>query len=306
MAEQKFRVGDQASQGLFLRSEPVVRENTKIAVLPMGYSVTKKSEATVPGWWKVSTVIDGINVEGFVNSRFLIPDTSFVPPPPANGLSPVHLNTSANVIRGNKSRLAYPLNEPGQKTRNLSATPAIKAGELTAIVDWLDVENSARYLPTSQNTYCNIYAYDYCYLAGVYLPRVWWMPSAIVLLEHGESVSPVYGQTVQELNANALFNWLKDYGVRFGWNRTFDLTQMQNAANAGQVVIICGQNKIPNRSGHICPVVPETSSATAKRNGLVVTNPLQSQAGRNNLKYFTRNWWPSATFRDFGFWINAS
>lgn len=305
MAEQKFKVSDQAPQGLFLRSEPVVRDNTRIALLPMGHLVTKKGDSAVPNWWAVSTVLDGVGVEGFVNSKFLVPNADFVPPMPVSGISPVHLSTSSDTVRGNKSRLAYPLNEPGQKTRNPSATGTIKAGELTAIVDWLDVENMARYSRTPKNTYCNIYAYDYCYLAGVYLPRVWWTPPSITKLKQGQSVSPIYGQTVHELNANSLFNWLRDYGTKFGWNRTFDLTQMQNAANDGQVVIICAQNKIPNRSGHICPVVPETASATAKRNGQIVTTPLQSQAGADNKKYFTRNWWLSATFRDFGFWINT-
>lgn len=306
MAQQKFRVSDKAPQGLFLRSEPVVKASTKIAVLPMGQSVTKKAVAAVPNWWEVSTTIDGAGVDGFLNSTFLVPDAAFVPPQTLSSVSPVHLSTNANVARGNKSRLAYPLNEVGQKTRNPSATGAIKAGELTAIVSWLDVERKARYAPNSQHTYCNIYAYDFCYLASVYLPRVWWLPSAIERLKQGKAVSPIYGQTVSELNANSLFNWLKDYGPTFGWNRTFDLTQMQNAANDGQVVIICAHNRKPNRSGHICSVVPETASKKATRSGVTVTHLLQSQAGRSNIKYFTRSWWLSDTFRDFGFWINAS
>jgi hypothetical protein len=306
MAQQKFRVSDKAPQGLFLRSEPVAKDSTKIAVLPMGHSVTKKATSAVANWWEVSTTIDGASVDGFLNSTFLVPDAAFTPPPPVSTIAPVHLPTSASVARGNKARLAYPLNETGQKTRNTSAAAAVKAGELTAIVNWLDVERKARYGPTSQHTYCNIYAYDYCYLARVFLPRVWWLQSAIDKLKQGKAVSPIYGQTVSELNANSLFNWLKDYGPTFGWNRTFDLTQMQNAANGGQVVIICAQNRKPNRSGHICPVVPETASKKATRSGVTVTHPLQSQAGRSNIKYFNRNWWPSATFRDFGFWINAS
>lgn len=208
--------------------------------------------------------------------------------------------------RGNTNGRAFFLNEPGQKTRNLTATAAVKATKLTAIVDWLDVENQPRYEPTTVNTFCNIYAYDYCFLSGVYLPRVWWTRSALLKLENGVPVSPVYGQTVSELNANSLFNWLKEYGGVFGWNRTFDMTQMQNAANDGLVVIICAQNRLLNRSGHICPVVPETPTMAARRNGITVTAPLQSQSGRTNLKYFTRTWWTADTFREFGFWINAS
>lgn len=305
MAQQLFRISDKAPQGLNLRSAPVVKDSTKLAVLPMGHPVTKLAEADVAPWWKVSTTLDGTRVEGFLNSTFLIPDTAFIPPTSLTSIAPVHLSTNQRVVRGSTERRAFSLNETGQKTRTPTASPTVRAEELTQIINWLDVENQERYEPTSVNTFCNIYAYDYCFLAGVYLPRVWWMPSALEKLEQGVPVSPIYAHTVHELNANSLYNWLKEHGPTFGWSRTFDLTQMQNAANDGLVVIICAQNRLLNRSGHICPVVPETSTMKAKRNGSMVTIPLLSQAGRNNLKYFTRNWWTADTFREFGFWINA-
>ena len=304
-AQQKFRVSDKAPQGLFLRSQPVIKDSTRKALLPMGHLVTKKAAASVPNWWEVSTTIDGASADGFVNSTFLTPDAAFVPPPPVSSVSPVHLPTSNKVARADKARLAYPLNETSQPTRSSTSAAPVKAKELTSIIKWLDVEKKARYAPTSQFTYCNIYAYDYCFLAGVYLPRVWWMASALDKLKKGKPVSPIYGHTVSELNANSLFNWLKDYGPTFGWNRTLDLTQAQNSANDGQVVIICGQNKVPNRSGHICPIVPETASQQAVRTGATVTKPLQSQAGRVNRQYMTQQWWTNGTFRDWGFWINS-
>jgi len=304
-SQQKFRVSDKAPQGLFLRSQPVVKDSTRIALLPMGHLITKKAASSVPNWWEVSTTIEGAGVDGFVNSTFLTPDAAFVPPPTVSSISPVHLSTTKKVVRNNKERLAYPLNEAGQPTRTSTAAAAVKAKELTAIIKWLDVEKKARFSPTSQFTFCNIYAYDYCYLAGVYLPRVWWFAAALDKLKAGKAVSPIYAETVGEMNANSLFNWLKEYGPTFGWNRTFDLTQAQNAANDGQVVIICGQNKVPNKSGHICPIVPETTSAKALRDGATVTKPLQSQAGRVNRQYMTQQWWTNGTFRDSGFWINA-
>ncbi len=301
---QKFRVSDRAPQGLFLRTEPVIKDSTRKALLPMGQVVTKKAASSVPNWWEVSTTIEGAGVEGFVNSTFLTPDAAFQPPPTVSSVSSVHLSTTTRVVRADKARLAFPLNEAGQPTRNSTGAAADKAKELTSIIKWLDVERKARYAPTSQHTYCNIYAYDYCYLAGVYLPRVWWLASALDKLKRGKQVSPIYAETVGELNANSLFNWLKEYGQTFGWNRTFDLTLAQNAANDGQVVIICGQNRVPNRSGHICPIVPETASQKAARDGATVTRPLQSQAGRTNRQYQTQQWWTNGTFRDWGFWIN--
>ena len=41
MSQSKFRVSEKASLGLNLRSEPVVKDGTKKAVLPMGQVVTK-------------------------------------------------------------------------------------------------------------------------------------------------------------------------------------------------------------------------------------------------------------------------
>src|SRR5262245_32754515 len=148
-AEQKFRVSKDAPQGLFLRSEPVKKDSTKIAVLPMGHQVTKKSESEIVPWWKVSTTLDGADAEGFISSKFLVPDSSFTPPPAANKVSAVHLITNAPVVRANKNRMAFALNEAGQPTRKKSDSASERAKSLTSIIKWLDVESKGRYLPTS-------------------------------------------------------------------------------------------------------------------------------------------------------------
>lgn len=304
MAQQKFRVNDKAPQGLNLREAPG-KESARKAVLPMGHVVTKKAEASVAGWWEVSTTLQGANVEGFVNSRFLTPDASFDPPQAVSSISPVHLRTSQTIKRAGR-QYAFPLNETGQPTRNSGSAPDARANQLTSIVNWLDVERKARYAPNSRHTYCNIYAYDYCYLASVYLPRVWWTSSALIKLRQGQAVQPVYGETVNEINANSLFVWLQEFGPSFGWNRTFDFTAMQQAANDGQVVVVCGQNRVPNRSGHITAIVPETNQQRASRSGATVSSPLQSQAGRSNHKYMVRAWWQMNSIKTHGCWINAT
>jgi hypothetical protein len=310
MSQPKFRVSEKAPMGLFLRSEPIVKDSTKKAVLPMGQVVIKLAESDVPNWWEVSTSIDGVSVKGFLSARFLVPDADFEGPGTQSSVSAVHLHVNTPVTRGG-TRWAFALNETGQPTRSSSA-PADKAKELGNIIKWLDVETKARYQPKTTATYCNIYGYDYCYLANVYLPRVWWTPSAIAKLKAGKAVSPIIGNTVYEIRANGLFDWLKDYGAVFGWRRTFpsanNLTELQNAANDGQVVVILAQHKIQNKSGHICAVAPETSTQKAVRSGSTVIRPLQSQAGRTNKKYWTPTaWWTNSTkYKDFGFWINAS
>jgi len=307
--EQNYRISDKAPQGLFLRSEPIAKESTKIAVLPMGQKVKKLTESSTLNWWQVSTNLQGNEIIGFLNSTFLTAAKDFVEPKTVSGISKVHLERSGGVTRANKA-WAYALKEAGQPTRKLTASVNEKTKSLTDIIKWLDVEKAShlRYQPISTATYCNIYAYDFCYLAGVYLPRVWWMPQALIDLAAGKKVTPIYGETVHEMNANSLFRWLKNFGPTFGWNRTASIDEMQTAANNGQVVVICAENKTPNRSGHIVMVVPETNSNKAERTGGVVVNPLQSQAGRTNHKYRTDLWWIrlASTFREHGFWINAS
>jgi hypothetical protein len=307
MAQENFKVGNNAPSGLFLRSEPVVTEATKIGILPMGHKVKKLAESSTPGWWEVSTTLDGGNMTGFINSTFLTPTADFVPPESVSGIKSVHLTRTASVARSNKA-FAFALNENGQPRRDPNASAANKAAKLTEIVEWLDVANTnhLRYKRLPNATYCNIYAYDYCFLARVYLPRVWWTSRALIDLRAGRNVVPIYGETVHELNANSLLMWLKEFGTDFGWRRTASLDEIQTAANSGQAVVISAQNRIPNRSGHICAVVPETASHKAVRSGGQVIRPLQSQAGATNFKYRTERWWINlaSTFREHGFWIN--
>jgi hypothetical protein len=233
----------------------------------------------------------------------------FAAPEEVKGISPVHLHRTSPVTRKNTA-WAFALNEAGQPTRNLTDSAANKAKSLTEMVKWLDVENPnhLRYQRLPSSTFCNIYAYDYCFLGGVFLPRVWWTGSSLIELATGKKVAPVYNKTVHELNANSLFNWLKEFGATFGWKRTASLDEMQNAANNGKIALICAANKIANKSGHIVAVVPETNSQKAERNGGIVVKPLQSQAGGTNHQYQTDLWWVrlASTFREHGFWINTA
>jgi len=190
---------------------------------------------------------------------------------------------------------AYPLGEPDRPSRKVGT-----AEELLAIVRYLDVERSARYQRAGTQTYCNIYACDYCHLAGAYLPRVWWRDPARDL--------PVkYGETVLELNANALHGWLDEFGDRFGWARAGSLDHLQAAANAGHEAVICARRKILKHPGHIAVVVPESAPHVAERDGGGVHVPLQSQAGRSNVCFSCRpgRWWEGAQFQAYGFWIHA-
>jgi len=220
-----------------------------------------------------------------------------------NPILAVHLaeNTSG-ARRSLTTGRAYPLGELDRPTR-ASAT----AAELERIVRYLNVEAHARYARTPSNTFCNVYAYDYCYLAGVYLPRVWWTSLALMNLAAGQTVPAKYGITVQELNANALYVWLRDHGAAYVWTRAASLDQLQTAANAGQVSLICAQRTVLSKPGHIAAVVPESAPPQiAERTGTQVRLPLQSMAGARNFCFscVPGKWWEGAQFQAFGFWIH--
>jgi hypothetical protein len=208
----------------------------------------------------------------------------------------VHLNATGR--RDSTAARANPLGERFQPSR---------AAGLDAIVRYLNVESSVRYTRTSETTFCNVYAYDYCTLAGVYLPRVWWTRKALDRIAAGENVAIKYGETVAEVNANLLYEWLREFGPQFGWRSVDSAKELQQAANAGKIAVICARRQKRSKSGHIAVVVPESAPlCVAQREGAHVRLPLQSQAGATNFCFSCgkNEWWAGAQFDAYGFWIH--
>lgn len=292
---------------LNLRSAPNAGASNRIAVLSQGTRVTKVADAAVAGWWEVDAEISNQLVRGFVNASYLGPlDTSFpVGTASGNRLPPADLGSSRSAKRSSRGGWAYSIGEANKPGRAKSH-PQGKAAGIAAIIDWLNVgeDDHLRWWPSGSTTYCNVYTYDVCTLAGCYLPRVWWTSSAIRDLTNGRDVEARYGSTVNEMTANYIFNWLEEYGADFGWKRRFDLDEIQDDANGGRVSITCAQRTQMNRPGHIQIVAPEHGDKRAKRVDGKVTQPLQSNAGASNFTYgqLGQSWWKSASFREFGFW----
>jgi hypothetical protein len=258
-------------------------------------------------WWRVSTLLAGNRVEGFVAHRFLTAEEQTETPAEESGIRAVYLaEDRKEVTRENQSLLAFPLGEPDRPERKTVGFPA-GVNAFLSIVNYLQVDKSPRYQKRNNQTFCNVYACDCCYLAKVYLPRVWWTGSAIERLARGEALSARYAVTVGELNANSLFDWLRDFGGRFGWARTFSETELQEHVNQGGVGLIIAQRSQLNAPGHVSIVAPENESNLAVRTGGVVTVPLQSQAGAKNFRFgaATGRWWTQGKFRDFAFWTHA-
>lgn len=312
-----------ASQ-LNLRRTPRVTPATWVASLPQGWLVQVLGESDATGWVRVRVELNGSLREGHVATRYLAPLPAPVMPEP---IQPLHVVSTAvatpsvaeGVIRAVHMRedrpditrafdggRAFPLGEPNRPCRDGVAVDE-RAAQVLAIIDYLDSASPAhkRYAPKGGTTYCNIYGYDFCTLAGAYLPRVWWTDSAIVRMQRGDDVAVRYGETVRELNANALHDWLEDHGRYFGWHQEVDLTTLQAAANAGEVCVIVGKRKDLNRSGHITAVVPEHNGFHARRSAAGdVIRPVESQAGVSNFRCAVGRsaWWLNTRFQSCAFW----
>lgn len=294
-----------ASTSLNIRNEPKVTSSNKIAVLAQGQKLDLINNYYTP-WWLVRTKRHNVEIEGYVHSKFLQAEADFQPLPVSSDISVVHLKENrATITRNRDGGRAYPIGEVGRPNRNGHSINQ-RVSQIGEIIDWLEVDRNKRYLRKGATTYCNIYAYDFCYLAGVFIPRVWWKESALLVLAQGKTVEVSYGATVRELNANALHDWFEDFGADFGWKPCLNISQCQQEANEGKIVIACAKRVSTNRPGHICPIVPETSNNQAKRraNG-DISRPLQSQAGHSNYKYKAANkWWTADKFQSFGLWVH--
>jgi predicted chitinase len=302
------------ASSLNLRNRPQVSPSTKICALPQGTQVTLL-ESTQPEWAKVRAVLNGQIVEGFVAGKYLQPlaqaptDLTLVSQEASIDFEIPHVHMAENrtdITRRRDGGRAYPLGESKRPGRS-GGTTENRVKSVLKIIKYLDSENSQhlRYQPKQKTTYCNIYAHDFCYLAGVYLPRVWWKDKALLQIKDDVEVPVQYDKTVREMNANMLLDWFDDFGAMFGWKRVFDLDVLQAAANHGEVCIIVAQRENLNHSGHITAVAPEHDGFSAARNTAgEVSRPLESQAGRMNHRFFVKptRWWLNTNFRNHGFW----
>jgi hypothetical protein len=321
-ATGKFFEVDVMTDPLRLRSEAKIdQKNTKgnvIASLPDMHIVRAVGSKEVNGFLEVETSLNGAHFRGFAAAKFLKPTATINEIPvdmplaeaPKTGIVAVYMpRKQAGITKRTEKANAFSLNEPGAPARVGSTAEQLRLS-LAGIVEWLAVDKKTnhRYQPREGLTFCNIYTHDYCFLAGVYLPRVWWTQAAVRDLAKGLAVEPIYEKTIEEQRANGLFRWLRDFGLEFGWRQTGTLTKLQTEVNQGAIGLIIARRKEDGKSGHVVAVVPETDSFIAKRNAAgEVIAPLQSQAGSVNFRYGTgkMDWWKGDQFAESAFWIHA-
>jgi hypothetical protein len=307
---------------LRLRSEPrkdLAKPSANvIAHLPDGHRVRLISGKKGDEFFEVETNLNGAFLHGFAASEFLkrikpdlkIPLGAPEAVPAGGGIPEAHApNKSGIAVKRTAHATALSLNEPGQPGRT-GTTPEDLRKELITLIDYLAVDKAshARYQPREGRTFCNIYAHDFCHLAGVYLPRVWWRDDALVAIARGQTVEPRVGSTLVEQRANDLFRWLQAFGPQFGWRQTGTLTKLQTEVNLGAVAVIVARRNEDGKSGHITIVAPEVGDNKARRGSAgEVIAPLQSQAGARNFRLSTGplNWWRGEQFADSAFWIHA-
>jgi hypothetical protein len=188
----------------------------------------------------------------------------------------------------------HPISDNDVPYRDLTDLDS-KKDSLSRLIEKLNVTKSLRYERTVEDTYCNVYSYDYCYFAKVYLPTIWWTPEALQKVLNGETIEPIFGETVDNIYSSAIHDWFGIWGESFGWKKMTNLDEIQHKVNTeGGVGIICAKRKKVGLSGHIVPIVPETKKKKAYRENGVVKYPLQSQAGILNYNYFAKarkDWW---------------
>ena len=127
------------------------------------------------------------------------------------------------------------------------------------VIDQFKVDTNTRYdsgkKDYNTDTYCNIFAWDVTMAMGAEIPHY----------RNGE-----------ELNANEIFNWLKNEGKNYGWQPVDEKTA-QEYANMGKPAVAAKENPEP-QSGHIAIIRPgkitEKGATTA-------------QAGATNFNYGT-------------------
>lgn len=283
----KYRV---ATPSLNLRDFPPTQENSKILIqIPFRHTV-KLIEKTALDWWKVKLL--NTEKEGFVFSKDieLVDETK----EKSIDIEVPNFELGAKASLDSKEETYKPIGDPSIPYRDLTSLES-KLTSIRKIIAALDVSKSFRYQKDTSDTYCNIYTFDYCFFAKVYIPRLRWTDKAIEQLKKGEEVAVVFNDTVKPFYSNYIYDWFLQSGNEFGWERINDVDELQKKVNAnGGVGIICAKRFILNKSGHIVVVVPETETDKAFRKDGKVIYPLQSQAGTNNYNYFSEireDWW---------------
>lgn len=191
-----------------------------------------------------------------------------------------HLHSSIPVTRMQVTTREYALYEPDMpKGKGLPE-------DLLTINEFLNPENSKRY--GGKKTFTHVFAYDFCYLAGCYIPNLW--PSG------GDLTEPL-----TRMNARTMWDWFIDCGMHFGWQEVETEIQAQDLANVGHLVTIIGSAKTWESPGCMTIVMPSTGGKFERHNLASKDIPHQARAGKIHIR---TDWYKSNTWREYKIWVN--
>lgn len=163
-----------------------------------------------------------------------------------------NLRWQPKATRDNAGKRAFTLSEPCP----VPLTCPLTSEQIRAVIAWMRVDQSARYIARAGQTHCNIYAHDLCWILGAYLPRVWWKDPARVTRD----TEAVYGKNCRELDANALVGWMREYGAAFGW----EVHDTPPVLAGGDVGVVIGRKA--RGHGHVQVLFLDRASQAGTKN----------------------------------------
>lgn len=188
----------------------------------------------------------------------------------SKGTSTTTTTTVAGVVSGNtynKNGNVSVSNKAKENNPFYKNTGARSSAAYNQVINQFNVASNSRYKKTSTATYCNIFAWDVMSAMNVQLPH--WVKN---------NVPSTYG-TGNELNANATYNWLKNYGSKYGWS-SVSASTAQSRANKGYPTVAIWYNT-SGASGHVAVVRPEGNGYSYSSS----KGPVIAQAGGSNFNY---------------------
>ena len=183
---------------------------------------------------------------------------------PSTGTLEVYSNYNVSVSSKAAANKPHYKNAEGKRGRDAYNT----------VINQFNVNTNSRYAATSKSTYCNIFAWDVMSAMKVQLPH-WIYNSG---KNRGKPAEP-FASGAHELNANATYNWLNNYGAAYGWKKV-SAADAQKRANSGYPTVVIWKNPT-GASGHVAVVRPEGNGyGYSSSNG-----PVTAQAGAQNKNY---------------------
>ena len=213
-------------------------------------------------------------------------------------MNPIHLHSKVPVTRLQTTNLQR------QHCLNEAEMPKGDGTQmaLRKILHYL--HEADRYKKTGDNL-SGLFLYDVAYLAGAYVPRVWYSDASLSEEGIGKEVSD---ERLRELNNNDLFDWFKIYSREFGWKPVADFVTAQEYASVGNLVVIISQARNRYKHGLVSVIVPQ--------DGKPVDIPVQcrpskriagskiAQTRKDELLTFQNDWYNGPLYANFKIYVN--